>query len=300
MARIRGATRGEILRAAQKDATYLEAVEGKVSSLVVSLCGPTFWAQWQKWLGPATSCLYYSLTTLRCCQTLGEEYTEIVQVSQKQFTLPSSLSRLALVVVHSLGPEILASALKHLEKKLGDPKLGISSAARETLLKVLPFLQVLASGLQKLHTCLFYLQGSYYHLAKRLLGIEYVKRVEEDEDEVGAEKNTGPVFRLLGGVAALHLLYSTLQTLRKPPKPSSPTTSLPLSSVNESRTLGHRCPLCLDALGTRGVTTATPCGHLACWTCLLEGLKATGECVVCRRPVEPHTVIPCRNYSCVT
>ena len=30
------------------------------------------------------------------------------------------------------------------------------------------------------------------------------------------------------------------------------------------------------------VTTATPCGHLACWTCLLEGLKATGECVVCR------------------
>ena len=33
------------------------------------------------------------------------------------------------------------------------------------------------------------LHGSYYHLAKRLLGIEYVKRVEEDEDESGgAEK----------------------------------------------------------------------------------------------------------------
>ena len=149
----------------------------KVSSLVVSLCGPTLWAQWQKWLGPTTSCLYYSLTTLRCCQTLGEEYTEIVQVigerkinnkcmfefqvSRKKFTLPSSLSRLALVVVHSLGPEILASALKHLEKKLGDPKLEISAAARETLLKVLPFLQALASGLQKLHTCLFYLQVSH-------------------------------------------------------------------------------------------------------------------------------------------
>ena len=52
----------------------------KVSSLVVSLCGPTIWAQWQKWLGPGTSLLYYSLTTLRCCQTLGEEYTEVVQV----------------------------------------------------------------------------------------------------------------------------------------------------------------------------------------------------------------------------
>ena len=52
------------------------------------------------------------------------------------------------------------------------------------------------------------MQGSYYHLAKRLLGIEYVKRVEEDEDEAGAEKNTGPVFRVLGGVAALHLALS--------------------------------------------------------------------------------------------
>ena len=50
----------------------------------------------------------------------------------------------------------------------------------------------------------------------------------------------------------MHLILSTLQTLRKPPLPS-PTTSLPLSSVDESRTFGHRCPLCLDALGTRGV-----------------------------------------------
>ena len=212
MARVREATRGEILRAAQKDATYLEQVESKVrcfdlnatlhanlarkehkdiiiiiidiiliiiiivkvSSLVVRLWGPTLWAQWQRWLGPATSCLYYSLTTLRCCQTLGEEYTEVVQVitdmnnnnkcmkefqvSRKHLTLPSSLSRLALVVVHSLGPEILAFALRRLEKKLGDPKLEVSPAARQTLLKILPLLQALASGLQKLHTCLFYLQ----------------------------------------------------------------------------------------------------------------------------------------------
>ena len=195
--------------------------------------------------------------------------TDDFQVNRKQLTLPSSLSRLALVIVHSLGPAILASALRRLEKKLEDPDLEISPAARRTLLKVLPFLQSVASGLQKLHTCLFYLQvipkmtqkmdripqGSYYHLAKRLLGIEYVKRVEEDEDESGgAEKNTGPVFRLLGGVAALHLILSALQTLRKPPSSSSSSTSVPLSSsADERRTLGHRCPLCLDALGTCGV-----------------------------------------------
>ena len=101
------------------------------------------------------------------------------------------------------------------------------------------------------------MQGSYYHLAKRLLGIEYVKRVEEDEDEAGAEKNTGPVFRVLGGVAALHLALSILQTLRKPPTnpfSAASATSPPLSSSNETRTFGQRCPLCLDSLGTRGVS----------------------------------------------
>ena len=36
MARVRGATRGEVLRAAQKDASYLEALEGKVGSSYIA------------------------------------------------------------------------------------------------------------------------------------------------------------------------------------------------------------------------------------------------------------------------
>ena len=111
------------------------------------------------------------------------------------------------------------------------------------------------------------MQGSYYHLAKRLLGIEYVKRVEEDEDEAWAEQNTRPVFRVLGGVAALHLALSILQTLRKPPSnpfSTASATSPPLSSSNETRTNGQRCPLCLDSLGTRGVseTNSLKLNHL--------------------------------------
>ena len=83
-----------------------------------------------------------------------------LQVSRKQLTLPSRLSRLALVLVHTLGPAIFASVLKLLEKKLRDPKFEISSAARKTMLNFIPLLSIFASGLQRLHTCLFYLQVS--------------------------------------------------------------------------------------------------------------------------------------------
>ena len=82
------------------------------------------------------------------------------QVSRKQLTLPSRLSRLALVLVHTLGPGIFASVLKLLEKKLRDPKFDISSAARQSLLNFISLLNIFASGLQRLHTCLFYLQVS--------------------------------------------------------------------------------------------------------------------------------------------
>ena len=185
-------------------------------------------------------------------------------------------------------------------------------------------------------------QGSYYHLAKRLLGVEYVKRVEEDEDERDAEKNTGPVFRLLGGVAAVHLALSILQTLRRPPAlplSSSTSPSPHNSSVNESGAInGHRCPLCLDAIGTRGVRIVVPViiglptqwvgkflqidfpggNSNSLWPSGLLDLP-TGRPqsnwrvfrlqviprkhlpfpnikLYLRRPVEPHTVIPCRNY----
>ena len=58
-----------------------------------------------------------------------------------------------------------------------------------------------------------------------------------------------------------------------------------------------RCPLCLDVLGTRGLPSATPCGHLACWTCLHEAVRASGECCVCRGRVVASRVVPLRNYS---
>ena len=64
------------------------------------------------------------------------------------------------MLVHTLGPAIFASVLKLLEKKLKDPKFEISSAARQTLLNFIPLVSIFASGLQRLHTCVFYLQVS--------------------------------------------------------------------------------------------------------------------------------------------
>ena len=53
----------------------------------------------------------------------------------------------------------------------------------------------------------------------------------------------------------------------------------------------NRCQLCLEKVPN----TATPCGHLFCWTCLAEWLRARNRCPFCRETVVPSRIVPLMN-----
>ena len=52
---------------------------------------------------------------------------------------------------------------------------------------------------------------------------------------------------------------------------------------------------CMLCYGTLTFTTATPCGHLFCWSCIHTSVKIKPECPSCREFSPPQTLVLINN-----
>ena len=282
---------GEILRAAEKDESYLTSLQQRLTSLGLETVGPEVWVRTRHLAEPVSRLLYLTITTLSGRQTLGEEYTGLVQVSHNN--LPSTTRRLLMIILQTCGPHLL----KYLFRQFGntvknDP--SIRDDAKKKLLTAISYGDTALEFLNKINICLFYFHGTFYHLSKRLTGISYVNYAGSE-----AEDSTKTSFRLMGYLASFNLLLNILYgafKLRRVLVQTDPELETGSPSDGGYVRPEERCSLCLDRLGSRGVTTSTPCGHLFCWTCLLESLARTLDCPLCRQKVSPSRIIPCTNY----
>jgi len=96
-------------------------------------------------------------------QTLGEEYTDIWQHSSLAETVPSYRARAGLILLPTFPSYVLArwgSVLGNLEPRIA------------TILRALPTVFEIFS---EINLAIFYLRGTYYDVAKRLLGVRHVR-----------------------------------------------------------------------------------------------------------------------------
>ncbi|KNE67031.1 hypothetical protein AMAG_12108 [Allomyces macrogynus ATCC 38327] len=285
------ATPPDVIRAAQKDDYYVAMLRNSMAEVVASTLGSREYARLSKYLGTAASTLYYALTTGLGQSTLGEEYCDIVPTTADASSVPARWSRFLFVLSQSVLPAFLQHWLAGATP--GSKRAHLASAI---------------SSLLPLHLAVFYFTGAYYTLAKRISGIRYLSLTKPTDEQ--ANFSYAPLGRLLlvqilttGGLTAYRAWRAwrrdravakavldddsvplLLGTEKVVPAAIS-TTLLPYESTGD-------CVLCMCP---RDVSTAGPCGHLFCWTCVCEWLKEKPECPLCRTPCF-HRDLICVNY----
>ncbi|KAK2022385.1 hypothetical protein LX32DRAFT_495938, partial [Colletotrichum zoysiae] len=209
----------DIIRAHQKDAYY----KGYLSNTLTSLHRLLLGARSAHASAPlhrlVADTLYLGLTTLPGNRTLGEEYCDLVQLhvgaaddDDPAGALPTLPRRAAYIATSVLLPYLLGRLLPAvrarlravLERALGSaakpsdaapsasPASTTFASARKIvaayLLANLPSLTS-AAPLHAATLAVFYFTGTYYELAKRVLGLRYVftRRVPDTPDRAGYE-----------------------------------------------------------------------------------------------------------------
>lgn len=153
-------------------------VGGRCGQLSEDALGTRWLTRWDKEIDFAANVFYYGLTvglgkcldyghcqTLICevgSHTLGEEYTDIWLHSSRDRRRPSPRLRAALVLLPTLPSYLLSRWTSSLSQ---------TSLTGVALRKIPTVLEVLS----EINLAIFYLRGTYYNIAKRVLGIKYVR-----------------------------------------------------------------------------------------------------------------------------
>ncbi|KAJ3554181.1 hypothetical protein NM688_g3238 [Phlebia brevispora] len=297
------AQQAQIIRSNQRDYFHVSSLREQTDNVLRTWLGTRWLSRWEKEVEFAAKVLYYGLTVGRATQTLGEEYTGIWLHSVRAHQPPPHALRAALVLVPTLPSYIIA-------------RWGSGLPADSRLSAVIRKVPTLLEVLSEINLAVFYLQGTYYTVTRRLLGVRYVSSTLEDPN------SRPPSYSLLGVLLAIRLLYRLITFIRdlRPTEnlrtlkgkrhadeahetyvddipvssmlgPEDPEGEPVIPAEEDERTIldvaaipaairaTRNCTLCLEE---RTSSCATECGHLFCWNCIVGWgrEKVTGSLVV--------------------
>lgn len=281
------------IASARKDKYYLDHLRGLFNEVVTGFFGPRQTINWSKEIQLISDFAYFGITTLRDLQTLGEEYTGIIQVNPTMRQMPSVFSRLSMVVARVLVPYLIDKFLAHVENQI----LKNEKLSKDTnILNAIQRARAIVDVINRLHLSIFYIQGLYSTISNRFSDIKYVKYATQGTNAEPQSK----AFKILGVLslgqclaALLMNVYSLHKDIKLFQMKKTVVERPDSSSSGEADLPALKCSLCLE---NRRYTTATPCGHLFCWNCIHSWVQTKAECPICREKLLPRKLVCLMNF----
>ena len=166
------AKQAHILRAHQKDEYITENLFNSLSDILYEILERNIWFQAQDSIKFISGLSYYSLTSLSNLQTLGEEYTGIVQIHSCKINLSKKLRLLSLILQIG-GESAIIKCLSFIREYLKS-NTRIVNQTRNELIELSFKLQRLLPFIYRINKSIFFIYGGYYYLSKRIALIKYI------------------------------------------------------------------------------------------------------------------------------
>ncbi|KAG6016898.1 hypothetical protein E4U54_000202 [Claviceps lovelessii] len=176
----------DIVRAHQKDIYFTSHLTNTITDLHRRLFGARLTHALAHDLRSLAGLIYFCLTTLPGNRTLGEEYCDLVQVEIPRRRLPDISKRAAYIGGTIILPYVVGKTLPRLRSNLYELMQQrvnkLSKRGNQESVEVLIWHHIVnhvlamtsAAPIQAITLALFYFNGTYYELTKRLLALRYI------------------------------------------------------------------------------------------------------------------------------